>query len=267
MAYTKMQYKWIRIFLLTGGLLVSFLAHAEYLLGPGDTVRITVYGSPDLTTETRITQDGTLTFPLLGQVSVGGLAIAQSEVKIASMLKAGGFVKQAQVNIFVLQFNSQQVSILGNVLKPGRYPLELSSTLIEVLAQAGGINSNGSDTVTILRQKSDTTAHYEINVDLLFRNGDTSPNFEIKAGDLIYVPRAPLFYIYGEVQRPGAFRLERNMTVAQALAVGGGLTMRGTERGIRIKRRAAGNAMQTIKPQSFDTLQADDVIQVRESLF
>lgn len=262
----QMQHTLIRTFLLVSGLLVSCLAHADYLLGPGDMVRVTVYGSPDLGTETRITQGGTLTFPLLGAVPVGGMSVAQSEKKIASMLEEGGFVKQAQVNIMVSQFASQQVSILGDVLKPGRYPLEHASTLIEVLALAGGISPNGADMVTVLSGHEGNTEKHDYDLPELLRKGE-GVSIMINANDIIYVPHAPMYYIYGEVQRPGQFRLERNMTVAQALATGGGLTMRGTERGLRIKRRNAAGVLETIAVKADDLLDKDDVLLVRESLF
>lgn len=259
--------KLIRALLLALGVLVSFWAHAEYLLGPGDMVRISVYGNPDLGNETRVTQEGKLTFPLLGEVPVGGTSVAQSEKTISSMLEAGGFLKNAQVNIVVLQFASQQISILGNVLKPGRFPLEQRINLVEALALAGGINQAGADTVTVLARKGGNLARHEIDVDALLRGGDTSSNLELAAGDVLYVPRAPMFYVYGEVQRPGAFRLERNMMVVQALATGGGLTMRGTERGLRIKRRNADGVLEIIEAGANDLLRADDVLVVRESLF
>lgn len=264
----QMQHKLARAFLLVFGLLVSFITHAEYLLGSGDLVRITVYGSPDLSNETRVTQEGKLTFPLLGEVSVGGSSVAQSEKTIASMLETGGFLKNAQVNIVVLQFASQQISILGNVSKPGRYPLEQrTSSLVDVLALAGGINPAGADTVTVITRRNGNLLRHEIDVDALFRSGDAFSNLEVAAGDMIYVPRAPVFYVYGEVQRPGAFRLERKMTVAQALAVGGGLTIRGTERGLRIKRRNENSVLETIGADLGDLLRTDDILFVRESLF
>jgi polysaccharide export outer membrane protein len=262
----QMQHKSIRSFLLAFGLLVSCLAHADYLLGPGDMVRVTVYGSPDLTTETRITQQGNLTFPLLGAVPVGGSSVAQSETKIASLLEKGGFVKQAQVNIIVTLFNSQQVSMLGDLNRPGRYPLEHASTLFEVIAMAGGINPNGSDIVTVLSQQEGKTEKHDYDLpDLLLKGEGTG--IMINANDIIYVPHAPMYYIYGEVQRPGQFRLERNMTVAQALATGGGLTMRGTESGLNIKRRNAAGVLETIDAKADDLLRKDDVLLVHESLF
>lgn len=345
-----------KLFLTFAIVLLSFSANAQdmkqdYVLGTGDMVRITVYGSPDLTTETRVTAAGAITIPLLGDLPVGGLTAADTEKKIATALEAGGFLKQPQVNIVVLQFQSQMVSVLGDVLKPGRYPLDRPSTLTDVLAMSGGATSNGSELVTVTSQRdgktenreydlrelfergqssqnpiirsddiiyvharevsvlgqvnrpgkysvlsgvrnvgdflsmaggvapggADTivvslqrdgkTIKHEIDVDQLFRSGNTAANVELQSGDMIYVPRQPMFYIYGEVLRPGAFRLERNMSLAQALATGGGLTVRGTERGIRIKRRDASGQIQTIEPQPDDKLMVDDVVFVRESLF
>ena len=263
-----MQHKLIRTFLLVFGLMLSFLTHAEYLLGAGDLVRISVYGNPDLANETRVTQEGKLTFPLVGEIPVGGLSVAESEKKISSMLETGGFVKNAQVNIVVVQFTSQQISILGNVFKPGRYPLEQrTSSLVDVLALAGGISPAGADIVTVIAKRNGALERHEVDIDALFRSGDASTNLELAAGDMIYVAHAPMFYVYGEVQRPGQFKLEHNMTVAQALATGGGVTLRGTERALHIKRRNANGELETIEAQLGDLLHTDDVLFVRESLF
>jgi polysaccharide export outer membrane protein len=92
-------------------------------------------------------------------------------------------------------------------------------------------------------------------------------NFSVRNGDIIFVPRAPLFYIYGEVQRPGAYRLEKDMTVMQALSVGGGLNVRGTERGIRINRHNGDGKVTTIEIRMDDLVRENDVIFVKESLF
>ena len=100
----------------------------------------------------------------------------------------------------------------------------------------------------------------------MFRKGG-APDVLVYSGDIIYVPRAPVFYIYGEVQHPGALRLERDMIVAQALAAGGGLTARGTERGLCIKRRNAKGVLETISAEATTPVLADDVLQVQESLF
>jgi polysaccharide export outer membrane protein len=101
----------------------------------------------------------------------------------------------------------------------------------------------------------------------MMRSGDMAANLVVSNGDIIYVPRAQMFFIYGEVQRPGLYRLERNMTVMQALSVGGGLTGRGTERGVRLHRRDGNGAVQTLEPRLTDTIQENDVVFVRESVF
>ncbi|MDP2706737.1 MAG: polysaccharide export protein EpsE [Burkholderiales bacterium] len=241
---------------------------ANFRLGPGDVVRITVYSHPDLTTEAQITHAGKINFPLVGEVELAGLDKGEAEARLAKLLGDGGFVQKPQVNVLVLQYRSQQVSVLGQVNKPGKIPLDTASNLTDLLALAGGVAPTGSDVVVVIaREKDGTTREREINLDAMIRSGDMSGNLAIANGDIIYVPRAQMFYIYGEVQKPGAYRLERNMTVMQALSVGGGLSVRGTERGVRLHRRDSRGAVQTIEPKLADTIQENDVVFVRESLF
>lgn len=239
---------------------------AENPLGTGDMLRITVYGNPDLTTETRVTAAGTVSFPLVGEVRVEGFSVPEAERSIARLLENGGFIKQPQVNIVILQFISQQVSILGEVLKPGRYPLDRPTTLTDLLAVAGGIATNGADQIAVITRKEGKSVRQEYDLrEMLLKS--SSPDVWVAPGDVIYVPRARVFYIYGEVQRPGAYRLERDMMAAHALATGGGLTPRGTERGLRIKRRNASGVLEIINADANTPLQADDVVQVQESLY
>jgi len=247
-------------------LLAGMSQAADNPLGTGDMLRITVYGNPDMTTETRVTAAGTVSFPLLGEVKVGGISVPEAENSIAKLLEHGGFIKRPQVNIVILQFISQQVSVLGEVLKPGRYPLDHPSTLTDLLAIAGGVTENGSDQITVISHKDGKSSRHEYDIRELFRKNG-SPDVGVSSGDIIYVPRAPVFYIYGEVQRPGVFRLDRDMIVAQALATGGGLTARGSERGLRIKRRNANGELETISVEASTPLLANDVLQVQESLF
>jgi polysaccharide export outer membrane protein len=240
---------------------------ANGTLGAGDVVRIGVYGSPDLTVETRVTPSGTISFPLIGQVQLGGMEVPVAERKIAEMLEKGGFVKKPQVTILVTGLSSQQVSVLGQVLRPGRYPIEGKRTVLDMLALAGGMNPDGSDVVTLVRKRDGNVTKETLDIVAMMRNGDLKSDVELTADDILYVERAPRFYIYGEVQRPGAFRLERQMTVLQALAVGGGLSLRGTERGMRIKRRDADGKLQVLDAKHDDLLQIDDIVYVKESLF
>jgi polysaccharide export outer membrane protein len=239
---------------------------AEYILGPGDVIRITVYQSPDLSLETRIAESGQITFPLIGQVVVGGQSLAATEERIAKMLRDGGFVNRPQVNILLVTARSSQISILGQVAKPGRYPIEIvNSKVSEMIAAAGGVLAVGADTVSVTGTRNGKPVKFDIDLpNVLAGRANDVP---VAAGDILFVDRAPTFYIYGEVQRSGNYRLERNMTVLQALAQGGGLTQRGTLRGLRINRRDDKGALIEVKPQMDDLVQRDDVIYIRESIF
>jgi len=253
-------------------MLLALPAHSQgtgtFHLGPGDVVRINVYGHPDLTTEARITHDGKITFPLVGEVALAGLDTGGAETRLAKLLDDGKFVVKPQVNVLVQQYRSQQVSVLGQVNKPGKIALDTISSLTDLLALAGGIAPTGSDVVVVIaRQKDGSIRKREINLDTMITSGEMAGNVAVANGDIIYVPRARMFYIYGEVQKPGAYRLERGMTVMQALSVGGGLTVRGTERGVRLHRRDPGGTVQTIEPGLADAIQENDVVFVRESLF
>lgn len=236
------------------------------VLGVGDVVKITVFQNPDMTTEARISEAGTITFPLLGSVRVAGLSPAQAESAIAEGLKKGGYVVQPQVNVFLVQLRSRQVPVLGQVNKPGKYALEESSTkLTDLLALAGG--TTGSDTVTVMKKNGAGYRKIEVDLPELFLKGDLSSDLQVTNGDIVYVQRPPVFYVYGEVARPGVYRLERKMTVMQALATAGGLTPRGTDRDIGITRRDDTDQVQRVTTNLNDFVKQDDVIYVRQSWF
>jgi polysaccharide export outer membrane protein len=246
-------------------------ATPEYTLGPGDIVRITVYNSPDLTTEAEVSQGGTIGFPLIGEVKVGGLTRAQAEREISARLRKGGFVSKAHVNMMVTQYRSQQISVIGEVHKPGKYPINQVATLTDAIAMAGGITPKGSYMVTVIRkEEGGRTAQYAINFKSLLDGADggmQSRNIRISPEDVVYVAPAPVFYIYGEVRSPGAYPLQPDMTVRQALSLGGGLTPRGTERGIQIDRKGPRGEVITQRARLTDRVRPDDVLQVPEGWF
>lgn len=236
-------------------------------LGPGDQVRITVFRNPELTTEARITEKGSVPFPLLGEVPLAGLSPTQAAQRIAEKLRQGRFVVNPEVTVAAMQVMSRQVSVLGNVNKPGRYPLDAATgKLTDLLALAGGIAPGGSDQVSLITTRNGRTTTVNVDLPAMLRDGDLSKNAQLQAGDTIFVHRAPMVYIYGEVQKAGAYRVEKDMTVMQVLAMGGGLTPRGTQRGIRIERKD-GNQVRRIDASLSDPVRGDDVIYVRESLF
>lgn len=246
----------------------------DYTLASGDAIRILVFQNPDLTLDTRVTESGTITYPLIGTVSVGNMSIASAESVIASALKAGGFVQQPQVNILLLQVRGNQVSVLGAVNRPGRFPLENFNTkLSDILAYAGGINTSvgtnggGADLVVVIGMRNGVPFRKEVDIPNIFINNHPLDDIQVAAGDVIFVPAAPQYYIYGEAQRPGSFRIKRNMTIQQAVAEAGGPSVRGTERGIKIYRNNTKGELQVMRSRPSDLVQADDVIFVTESLF
>ncbi|BDI04929.1 polysaccharide export protein EpsE [Sphaerotilus microaerophilus] len=243
-------------------------ARRDYVLGAGDVVRINVYQNQDLTLETRVSESGTISYPLLGTVQLGGLSIPEAEKVVANGLLKGNFLRQPQVSILLLQIRGSQVSVLGAVNRPGRFPLEVGSVRVsEMLAVAGGITTGGSDVVILNGVRNGKLIRQQINIATLFTDGSGADPL-VQNGDTLYVDRMPVVYIYGEVQRPGVMRLERGMTVIQALAIGGGTTQRGTIKGLKVHRRTgAGSAVLELEPAMTEELKDGDVIYVRESLF
>ncbi|HSO07825.1 MAG TPA: polysaccharide export protein EpsE [Pelomicrobium sp.] len=241
---------------------------AGYRLGPGDVVRISVFQHPEMLTETRIAESGDLTFPLLGAVPAGGLTVAQAQTRIAEALSRGGHVSNPQVNLLVVQFRSKQVSVLGYVNRPGRFPIEEARiTLADMLAMAGGVANGGADEVIVTRTAGGAIEQMTVNLAAMFVDREMKSNLVLQNGDIIYVPRAPVYYIYGEVQRPGAYRLESGMTVMQSLSLAGGPTLRGTDKGLRLTRRNPQGLVQEYEASLNDPVRAGDVLYVRERLF
>ncbi|HEX6414044.1 MAG TPA: polysaccharide biosynthesis/export family protein [Burkholderiales bacterium] len=242
----------VGIFLLTAAL--AAWAQTQKL-GVGDAVRVTVFQQPDLTTEARINDRGTIAMPLVGDVKVAGLSQAEAAKSIAESLKNGKILKNPQVSVSITTLRSRQVSVLGHVARPGRIALdETSSQLTDVIAASGGIASGGSDIVTVLRDGKE----HKVNV--------LKP-FELQGGETIHVDRAAVVYIYGEVTRGGAYPLVPDMTVMQAIAAGGGITPRGSERRLKLRRPSGNGKYVETDAKLQDRVKADDVIFVKEALF
>jgi polysaccharide export outer membrane protein len=240
----------------------------DYAVGGGDVLRISVFQSPDLSLDARVSESGTISYPLLGQVRVGGLSISQVEATIASGLRNGNFLRQPQVGVLLMEVRGNQVSVLGMANRPGRYPIEVNGMrLSELLALAGGVAPGGSEMVTLSGIRNGKQYRQRVDINALFTDGAQGGNPMVRNGDTLYIDRLPSVYIYGEVQRPGAIPLTADMTLMQAVASGGGLTQRGTERGMRVHRRNASGEVHVLKPDMDDVLMPGDVVYVRESLF
>ncbi len=240
----------------------------DYPLAAGDTVRVQVFQNPDLTLETRISEVGTISFPLIGTVRLGGLAVSAAEKKIADALKGGGFLQNPQVTLLLTQIRGSQVSVLGQVGRPGRFPLENASTrLSDMLANAGGTTPGGDDVVIVSGKREGKEFRKLVDLPAIFLRQKNEDDIVLQGGDLIYVHRAPVFYVYGEAQRPGSFRIERAMTVMQALAQAGGPTPRGSRDRLQLHRQKDDGGVNTLVPEMNDLVMPNDVLYVRESLF
>lgn len=252
---------------------VLFVLHAaraqagEYLLGPGDIVSVTVYGHPELLVPAaQVDAQGQIVLPLLGYVPVGGLSATGASKAVAARLKEGGFILKPYVNVLVDKYFSQQAVVLGAVNKPGKYVLDSGSRVTDLLAQAGGISDAGGDTVVLQRTQDGKRTDTTIRLDALFA-GAAAPDPVVSAGDVLYVPQAAVFYIEGEVNKPGAYRLTPGMTLLQAVALGGGLTRRGTLSGATIHSGGEGGKTAVQRAGADTPIRANDVIDIGQSLF
>ena len=255
---------WMALGLMSGpGLAQS----AREVIGPGDTVRITAYRYPDLTTEARVSEDGKLNVPLVGDMSLKGLTPEQAARSIADRLKSGEYINDPQITVTVLQARSRAVSVMGFVRNPGRYVLDgMTARISDVIAMAGGLEANGSQKVII--QPNGARQGKPVTVDLgSVIEGDSSKNVDVYGGDSVFVPRAPVVYVHGEVTRGGAYRLEPDMTVMQAISLAGGITPRGSQNRVQLRRRAGDGKWKESNAKLTDSVAPDDVIYVREGLF
>lgn len=241
----------------------------EYIVGEGDILVIRVYDNAELDTTVRVGGDGIISMPLLGQIKVGGMDVASIATFIEQKL-ADGYLLAPQVNVFVQEYRSKKVTILGQVNQPGLKELQGSISLLELISKAGGITEDAGDQITIKRKapiEKDQQQIITIDTKRLIEQGDTSLNISLKDGDSIYVAKAGVFYVTGEVKRPGSFKHEENPTVLKAITLAGGLTDHGAPGRIRIIRSINGEEV-TLKDVTMDeTVLPDDVIVVPETYF
>jgi len=237
-------------------------------LGPGDSIKIQVHQSPDLTLETHIRENGNITYMMLGSVHLAGSSLSDAEKTLAAAFVAGGFFQKPQVIVTLVEKRKKYVSVLGSVARPGQYALDyVDSRLSDVLSAAGGVGPTGADEVIVSGLRDGKPWRLSVNLPAVYRDGKSESNVTLMEGDIVYIDRAPVVYVYGEAQRPGAFRLDIDMTVTQALVLAGGPTPRGTERGILLRRATNAGKIVESSVDGSTKLQPNDVIFVRESLF
>jgi polysaccharide export outer membrane protein len=201
-------------------------ADAEYRLGPGDLIEVGVFGVDDFRHTIRVNGAGVIKIPLLDAITASGLTPAELEVRLTEMLEAG-VIKNPQVSVFVKEYRSQPVYVLGSVRNPGQYQITLQLKIVDALSLAGGLQPSAGDDATIQRVTADG-AEQLINVDLreLLEKGDLSRNVVVQGGDVIHVRErvTETVYVIGEVNRSGAFAKppKQELRVSQVIAWAGG---------------------------------------------
>lgn len=244
----------------------SLVFSQDYVVGERDVLRITVYDNPDLSTVARVSGKGTIQFPLIGEVEVGGLTIQQISKKISDLL-SDGYIVNPQVMVFIEEYRSKKATIIGEIVRPGLYELPGPTTLLELLSKAGGITKNAGDKAILKRKTAKGEQSININLRDLIEKGDTSLDVPIQDGDSIYIPKAGFFYVTGEVKNPNAYRFEEGTTVIQAITMAGGFTDKASESRIKIKRKEDGQEKTIDKAGLDQHIRPGDVIMVPESIF
>lgn len=266
----------LRIFLISGltALSATTVSAAEapdaplLILGVGDAITIQVYDRPELTTKAYISDDGSVPVPLAGNVQVAGQSPSEAAQNIAAAFRKQELLVNPQVTVFLAESRSQQISILGAVAEPGRYAVLSNTTVLDALAQAGGITEDGGATVVVMRTaKSGDRKRHTVDIQALSRTSTDDPAFTLRGGDQVFVPNAERFSIYGEINQPNIYRLEPNMTVVEAITRGGGITPRGSRNRIEIRRANSDGSFTTYDASLDDVVKPDDVIRIKGRIF
>jgi polysaccharide export outer membrane protein len=240
----------------------------DYLVGEEDVLRVTVYDHPDLTTVARVSAEGVIRLPLIGDVNVTGLSVSQISEKVSRLL-ADGYIVNPHVSIFVEEFRSKKTIIMGQVNKPGIYALSGTTTFLELLSKAGGLTKDAGDKAIIKRKTSPGRPEKVITIDLrkLIEEGDTSADIPLMDNDNVYIAKAGVFYITGEVKKPDAYKYEEGTTVIKAVTLAGGFTDKASSGRVKLIRKVQGKEKIIEKAGMDEPVQVDDVIVVPESFF
>lgn len=212
----------------------------EYKIGPRDLLDISVFGLKELNKTVRVSEDGKITLPLLGEVEVEGLTKTELEEKLSQLLEEE-YLQNPQVTVFIVEYQSKRVSVLGAVEEPGPYELLGRQTLLQLISQAGGLTKDAGDEIIVIRPLLDgTSPSLKISIDDLFLKGDAKLNIPLEANDIINIPAVKIVFIYvfGQVKRPGAIGVRKSNipTLLQAIAQAGGFSERASKGGVLIKR-------------------------------
>jgi polysaccharide export outer membrane protein len=264
------------------------IAGKDYRIGPGDVLHVTVYGHEDMNLTVVVQPEGGFVFPLIGTVPAARSTPQEVEARIAARL-ARGLIRHAQVTVVVQEYRSQVVFVVGEVSRPGTYPLAGETSVVEILSRAGPLSSNASTEVVIVRPRAPVdrpvlplevkasaaggangarAASAEVlRADVrAIQAGHLDKNLAMKPGDTLFVPAAARFFVTGEVRNPGAFAFSSGITVRQAVSLAGGFTQDASKGGARVVRELGGKS-QNIKMKLDDPVQPGDTVIIKATLF
>jgi polysaccharide export outer membrane protein len=256
----------------------SSIRPSDYVVGPQDVLKITVFDEPTMSGTYRVDTDGSFQYPMLGRVVATGRSVRDIEQMLKTKLESG-FIRHAQVAVDVEQFRSRSIFVVGEVRSPGKYPMTGQMSLIEALAAAGSTTPAASTEVLILRppdagsaqpvtpltpDQADRTNVQRINLADL-QLGRLSENVMLMEGDTIFVPKAEKFYMTGQIRNPGAYTYERGLTVLQAISLAGGLTDKGSNRRLKVIRTVNGKKAQ-LGIDLNDAIQPGDTLVIPQRL-
>ena len=252
-------------------------ADSDYILGPEDEISIIVWDHPDLTRRTRINLEGTISFPLIGEFKVAGLSQLQLEKKLRDML-ADGYIVGPQVSVQVTEYRSQKIFVIGEVNSPGAYPLTKRTMVVEAIAMAGGVKPEADQEIMIVRPKKNHAVQGALLPDqadpsevikVRLRDvleGERSQNVEVLNLDTIFIPKIKVFYVTGEVKRPGQYTFLKGMTVLHAISTAGGFTEKAARKKVKIVREKDGKKLEL--PLALENpIEPGDTIIVPESFW
>jgi len=266
------------------------LAHAqvdeafikEYRIGAKDLLEITIVELPELNQTVRVSEDGSITLPLIGKVAIDGLTKEEVEKKLAALLLEQNYVKNARVTVFIKEYQSKRVALIGAVNKPGMYELVGRMNLLQLISQAAGLTEQASSQLYIIREGQDgSQSRIVIDLEDLINQGNQTLNVPLQAGDIVNVPteRVINVYVFGAVRNPGVIpvKMSKKINILQAIAQAGGLAAGASKSGVTITRKDPKTGKETkIKVNLNDVIKGErtavdllegDVVYVPESIF
>ena len=263
-----------RTFYVIIGLVVSlfFITSGQtqdYRVGEGDVIKISVYDNPDLEKTVRVSGEGAIVMPLIGEVAVDGLSVTEVTQKITDLL-ADGFLIDPHVSVFVEEFRSKKAVILGEVNKPGLYEISGDISFLEMVSKAQGFTKTAGNEAIIKRKiQPGQQAPQVIRIDLkdFEESGDNAVNVNVEDGDSIYIKKARLYYVSGEVKSPDAYKWENDMTIIKAITYASGFTAKAAPKAVKIIRKIDGEERVLLRAKMDELVLPDDVIVVPESFF